>query len=300
LDVSSGADPDSALSAALALAPGLARALALDAALPLLNSRVLHFDFDPEISLTLSRARLGEIDLDAALDRAHQFDLQLARTLTTGAASAMESSPSPSRTGRQDSSDELTQPLLESVTRLVMGEALSWALAQARRAATRSESPARRFAQAFANAVGAGSSRPPSDPDLTPETLHRAVEMLDDVLRKKHGAPGSLSWAAAVARRLVQDAEPVFSRAELLTRQKSTSTRLAALCLAAEGDELGCKEIGDMFRQVAAGITWLQNHASIDLSTGRVIMLAVDEPAVGPAAALSARHLIDPRKQLLS
>jgi hypothetical protein len=46
--------------------------------------------------------------------------------------------------------------------------------------------------------------------------------------------------------------------------------------LAAEADDLGRKEIGDMFREVAVGITWLQKRACGDLPATEVIMLAAE------------------------
>jgi hypothetical protein len=269
-DVPFGADPDPALTAVLAPAPELALALGLDQAL------VGGLPFDADLSFTLTQARAGEIDFDSALLRAREFDVNLARLVSTHGAGALETDTLASRARRQGPLDRLTQPLLQSVTRLVTGEGLSWALAQARRAAAQSQSPVRRFAEAFATAAGVVTASPPGNPDLLPETLQRALQMLKDTLGVQPGVPGSASWASAVAERLERNAESVLSRAERPSRETSTAIRLAALCLAAEADDLGHKEIGDMFREVAVGITWLQKRASGDLPAAEVIMLAAE------------------------
>jgi hypothetical protein len=117
---------------------------------------------------------------------------------------------------------------------------------------------------------------PPGNPDLLPETLRRSLQMLKDALGVNPGVPGSASWASAVAEPLERNAESVLSRAERPSPETSTAIRLAALCLAAEADDLGHKEIGDMFREVAAGITWLQKRASGELPATEVIMPAAE------------------------
>ena len=169
-------DPDSdpALNTVLAPARDLALALSLDLAQPLARTQTIPFDDD--LALTLARARAGEVDLDKALTRTREFDLNLARLLarSTNAAKVREIDPPTIRVGRQGPYDTLTRPLFESVTPLVMGQALSWALAQARRTAAQSASPVNQFATAFAAAVRIEASEPPGDPDLLPEKLQRA------------------------------------------------------------------------------------------------------------------------------
>ena len=52
--------------------------------------------------------------------------------------------------------------------------------------------------------------------------------------------------------------------------------RMAALCLAAEADGMERQDIGDQFRQVAAGITFLQHRMAAKRQATEVIMLAVE------------------------
>jgi hypothetical protein len=84
-----------------------------------------------------------------------------------------------------------------------------------------------------------------------------------------------VAWANAVAERLARNAEPVFARRERATAGTAAAIRLAALCLAGEMDALEHRDVGDQFRYVAAGITWLERRASGKLPATEVLMLAV-------------------------
>jgi NACHT domain len=269
-------DSDPALTDILAPAPELASSLGLDFSLSLAAGPA----FDPDLAFMLAQARAHEIDFDGALAHARKSDLNLARavarSLSTDAASAPETDALAGRTRRQGSLDDLIQSLLESAMRLVAGDAFSWALTQARRTATQSQSPIRRFAAAFVSAAGVVTANPVGNPDLLPETSRRALQMLEEALGTRSGGPGSATWASVVAERLARNAEPVFSRVQRPSRETSSAIRLAALCLAAEADALGLKEIGDMLREVAVGITWLQKRAAGDIPATEVIMLAVE------------------------
>ena len=70
--------------------------------------------------------------------------------------------------------------------------------------------------------------------------------------------------------------EAGFARTERLTPEKATAIRMAALCLAAEADGMERQAVGDQFRQVAAGITFLQHRLAAKRQAAEVIMLAVE------------------------
>jgi hypothetical protein len=89
------ADPDPALTAVLAPATELALALGLDQAL------VGAPPFDADLSFTLTQARAGEIDFDGALLRAREFDVNLARLVSTDGDGALETGTLASRVRRQ-------------------------------------------------------------------------------------------------------------------------------------------------------------------------------------------------------
>ena len=114
-------------------------------------------------------------------------------------------------------------------------------------------------------------------------TLHESVKSLTSALEEPADMPRSSLWPAIVAERLQQTAGPVFARAQRIATEQATATRLAALCLAAEADGIERKDIGDMFRQVAAGITLLQHRATGPHSATEVIMLAVEQALGAPA-----------------
>jgi hypothetical protein len=92
------------------------------------------------------------------------------------------------------------------------------------------------------------------------------------------------AWPVIVAERLQLSAGRVFTRAERPTTGKATASRLAALCLAREADGMERTNIGDMFRQVAAGITLLERRATDQCPASETIMLAVEEPRFGSGA----------------
>jgi len=97
------------------------------------------------------------------------------------------------------------------------------------------------------------------------------------------------------ASRLQHLAGPAFARAERPAAGKAAACRLAALCLASESDAMQRADIGDLFRQVAAGITLLEYRGAEQGTASEVIMLAVDQSiAVTPAHALSRRARAGP------
>lgn len=76
-----------------------------------------------------------------------------------------------------------------------------------------------------------------------------------------------------VARRFAEAATPVLDRRAVMTGISWAALRLPALVLAAEAEHLGLPETGDAFRQVAAGLTLLQQRAD-DHTRLETILLA--------------------------
>jgi len=68
---------------------------------------------------------------------------------------------------------------------------------------------------------------------------------------------------------------PIFTRQQPLTTHTTTAIRLAALCLAAEADAREANQLGDTFREIAAGVTLLQRRATGQAIPTETIMLAV-------------------------
>jgi hypothetical protein len=138
------------------------------------------------------------------------------------------------------------------------------------------------FARGFSTAAGIAS--PPSaswrvpPPEMLADVLGAAITGLKSALDVPGVAddPGiPVAWANAVADRLARNAEPVFAHRERAAARTAAAIRLAALCLAGEMDALEHRDVGDQFRDVAAGITWLEQRASGKLPATEVLMLAV-------------------------
>jgi hypothetical protein len=115
------------------------------------------------------------------------------------------------------------------------------------------------------------------DPATLEATLHESVKCLARTLGEPNSMRRASSWIAIVAERMQHGTEPVFARTEWPTTVKATASRLAALCLASEADAMERTDIGEMFRQVAAGITLLERRAADQWPASEVIMLAVEQ-----------------------
>jgi hypothetical protein len=145
------------------------------------------------------------------------------------------------------------------------------------------------FSAWFAKRAGIEASSWHVHPDRISDNLNEAVaSFLAGMPAESKDHP--ISWMSVTARRLKDEAERVFTRSAPASRDASASIRLSALVLAGEIDELELSRagdhswralparsrVGDMFREVAAAITWLERrHNGQDPAT-EVIMLAVD------------------------
>jgi RecA/RadA recombinase len=167
------------------------------------------------------------------------------------------------------------QPIFDAACPLVLGRAFSEAITVAVGPDGRSRR-SERFTAAFIDAAGIPAGHLTADPAALEATLQKAVRWLADALnRRRAGLREASPWPSAVSMRLKQDAGPVFARTERPVPGKAPAIRIAALCLAAEADVMKLKEIGDMFRQVAAGITLLERRMAGERQAFEVIMLAV-------------------------
>jgi hypothetical protein len=117
------------------------------------------------------------------------------------------------------------------------------------------------------------------------DTLADRVRTVRDDLanRTEDGELPSFSqWTHDVADRLHHMAIPVFNRQKDPTAERATMIRLLALCLAAEVDAHDAgTEIGDIFREIAAGVTLLERRRSGQAAPAEAILLASDEHRPG-------------------
>jgi hypothetical protein len=281
------------------------RALDRDVGLALDLARALAHDLDRDVALdiALDRARPLDRSLERALTRALDRDvalylaLDLARARALARALATDGARARSLGGARTHARDLDfalaldldvrldylrvaiQSLLDGVYGSVLGRAFSAPFTETTDSISREKAWDAQFAAAFINAAGIKAGEHLSA-DLTTleETLREAVTQLAFALNdeKPFGPTDEVSWPSTVAKRLQQNAMPVFGRTERVTPEKAISIRMAALCLAGEADWTGRTDIGDKFRRVAVGVTVLEQRATDERWSPEVIILAVD------------------------
>ena len=169
------------------------------------------------------------------------------------------------------------KPTLEAACRLGLGRAFSQAIEKALLYGKQPEYWLDHFASAFIEAAEIDpAERLATNPADLAVLLNDSTSKLIEALSKAQGeSSGERSWSIVTAKRLAQIAEPIFTRVERLTSGRAAYIRMAALCLSAEAESIERKEIAEMFRRVAAGVTFLEQRASGDQQARELIMLAV-------------------------
>jgi hypothetical protein len=274
------------------IAHARARALGIDRAF---DSRLGLVNAHVDRTLDLSLAR----DLGLAHDLGHPCDLArdlgsyldsvanltLARPSSLAFNLAAGLNATVNRHLPSGSFESLTQSL-NTTCHLVLGRALSRAIMET----IRNTSPYGwnlRLAEALVNAAGAGGTwHLTVDPSAMETTLSKSVKEMKGVFKELTDVSELSLWSPAVLSHLRQIAEPIFARTQRPTPEKAAAIRTAALCLAAEADGVDREKIGDMFREVAAGITLLEHRAMGARQPAEVIMLAVDTSPFGMRESL--------------
>lgn len=224
-----------------------------------------------DLNLARDLDRLGELSRDLAARFAPVGEFgpdrfcDLARDLATG-LNAMINRDFPSGSPRN-----LPVQTLDTTCRLVLGRALSRAVIENIRKPTE-------FARAFVAAAGVGEAKYLiADPSAMEATLFNSLKQMTVLLKEDEGEIPEFSlWTQAAVQHLRREAGPIFARKQQPTPEKATAIRVAALCLAAEADGVERENVGDMFRQLAAGITLLEQRAMDIRQAAEVIMLAVE------------------------
>jgi hypothetical protein len=155
-----------------------------------------------------------------------------------------------------------------------MGSALAHALT---RVLDRNSSTATwpaEFAQEFVNETGIAKAHYVVSPDTLADKVHSGHQAVVNLLGTPDAA-ASPPWVHQVARNLQETALPIFTRQQPLTKVTATAVRLAALCLAVEADAREANQLGDTFRELAAGVTLLERRATGQAVPTETIMLAV-------------------------
>jgi hypothetical protein len=246
---------------AIAHAVDRAKARARAAGLQIMRGSNLAGTLAVDFSRTTERARLR--DLVASLHEAHENVEKLAREFAHIAELVkLEGHPQPlNRSGGLATISGFGQADQIAGRRLV--QALTLALTQDDES---TDPPADIFAAALLStaAIDEDATFAP-DPDHLGATVRACAGQL---IMSEFARP----WTHAVATRLVEAAQPVFSRQVATTAERATAIRIPALVLAAEAEEHEYSELAAGFRSVVAGITLLMRRTKDN--DGEVLLLA--------------------------
>lgn len=150
----------------------------------------------------------------------------------------------------------------------VLGRALRQAVPSALHRGSADTWPAR-LSTALVDVAGAGDATFVVSPDDLADHVRECGAVMRDPTR---------SWAGALVEALHDTALPVFTWHQPLTETSAATIRLAALCLAAEADAREDDRLATTLREVAAGVTFLQQRAAGGGPTTETIFLATRVP----------------------
>jgi hypothetical protein len=259
----------------LGLKGALDSARALDRALNRVRALVLVY--------VLAHARAHARDLSGALDLALTLhsDLDIFAPCPLALPpyipiTVVDLDAAQNHDSRKPASGQPGQMGIDTVARLIMGRAFTDSISRALADSSGPYSFIGKFSAEFATAVQADKGAWLGDPDGLPKLLQYADDLLGYTLDKANKNSRSPSWAASAASHLMEIATPVFDRSERPTEEKSTAIRITALCLAGEADRMGDTDIGSKFRQMAAGITWLEQRYTGKVPATEAVLLAVE------------------------
>ncbi|MFB9836646.1 NACHT domain-containing protein [Actinoallomurus acaciae] len=160
---------------------------------------------------------------------------------------------------------------------LAIGRALSQSLSRSLlRDHRRPEAVVDGFAEQFAATARIGDTGFTVSPDGGHRMVTDAVAEIQGLLLKAPNLLPSTLWAAEMAKTLERVATPAFDRSEDLTDATATAIRLGALCLAVEADIRRRTGLGDLFRHIAAGATWLERRRTGRSNAAEAIVIASD------------------------
>lgn len=265
------------LNVALALALARAFDLDLDLARALARDLTLNLHLTPararDLDLALISARNLTRDLTTYLARNITRDLtvDLAFDLTLAIDQAITHCTSPGF------DDDFSRRALKQAGLSVTGSAFASSFEAARAGHDQTGTPNARLAKGFIVATGLATTGSMSaDPAAMQAALPAVIADLTAAISKKFSdQPNATGWRTAMAERLQAESSPVFDRTERPTPEKAGSVRLAALCLAAEADQMSRRDLGEQLRLAATAITILEQRTTGERPPVEVIMLAL-------------------------
>jgi hypothetical protein len=124
------------------------------------------------------------------------------------------------------------------------------------------------LADRLCDASGIGPREYVVSPDLLTASISSAISEATTRLAGR--------WATQVIANFKALTQGILTRTQPVVGPIASACRITALSLAAEADYLSAPDLSDTFRQIAAGITWLERRHNGDDPPSEVIVLALN------------------------
>lgn len=132
--------------------------------------------------------------------------------------------------------------------------------------------PSEMFAKGFNELTAGQLADYTVSPDFLWNISQKAAADLIQLLNRNRST--SSAWALNRVDRFEMLAKAVASRKQSAAGSTGRALRIMSLCLAAEADAFGAPGIGDDFKRIAAGITWIQRRLTGSEESTETIVLA--------------------------
>ncbi|SNS49112.1 NACHT domain-containing protein [Actinomadura mexicana] len=112
-------------------------------------------------------------------------------------------------------------------------------------------------------------------PDRLTKVLNETCEKFEYLLKSDSRQISSNLWARRVSENLRDIAPPMFSRQATFEGAVASGVRIALVCLAGEADEYGWQDVSEQFRELAAGLMYLEQKIRGDVPANEMIVVSV-------------------------
>ena len=227
----------------------------LDLAADLVRARALADDLARDLKLALDCAKLRDLDIVEDLDNA----LERARVLATGLGSG--------QSGKA----------IDTVAPLAMGPALGSALSDTVRefVGRNARRPLSQVAAEFVQQLARRSNTESGACAISLETLTERAR--DQHLFDPSLIQSSTQMCHIMAAYLEKAITPILNREVDINRESAAVIRFCSICLAAEATTQGGDlSTGDQFREIAAGITFLEERILGNRPPDEMLILALE------------------------
>jgi hypothetical protein len=128
------------------------------------------------------------------------------------------------------------------------------------------------FARSFIKLAVSQDANYTVPPDMLTDKTSKAIADLIGQLDRNRSA--ETEWTRRLIDRFEALSGTVLSRKQQVANSTFGALRIMAICLAAEADALQSPKIGDEFRGIAAGISWIEGRLTGGEASAEIIVLA--------------------------